>query len=89
MLSDEVLNKVVERLARRMEQANTYIIEQIGKSVKKLSTLTPSKAHELVQILKYGGDYDKIVKDDTEKSWITSRFSRLTNVKTVAEYEAE
>lgn len=29
-----------------------------------------------------------IVKNDTEKTWITSKFSRLTNVKTVAEYEA-
>lgn len=29
-----------------------------------------------------------IVKGDTEKTWITSNFSRLTNVKTVAEYEA-
>ena len=62
MLTDEVLDKVVERLARRMEQANTYIIEQIGKSIKKLGTLSPTKAHELVQIMKYGGDYDKIVR---------------------------
>jgi len=30
-----------------------------------------------------------IVKDNTEKTWITSKFSRLTNVKTVAELEAE
>ena len=29
-----------------------------------------------------------IVKDTAQKTWITSRFSRLTNVKTVAEYEA-
>lgn len=28
-----------------------------------------------------------IVQDDTQKTWITSKFSRLTNVKTVAEYE--
>lgn len=28
-----------------------------------------------------------IVKDATQKQWITSKFSRLTNVKTVAEYE--
>ena len=28
-----------------------------------------------------------IVKSQTEKEWITSKFSRLTNVKTVAEYE--
>ena len=30
-----------------------------------------------------------IVKDDTVKSWITSNFTRWTNVKTVAEYEAQ
>ena len=29
-----------------------------------------------------------IVKDNTAKEWITSRFTTLTNVKTVAEYEA-
>ena len=28
-----------------------------------------------------------IVKDNTAKTWITSKFSRLTNVKTVEEYE--
>jgi surface protein len=30
-----------------------------------------------------------IVKDQTQKNWITTNFSRLTNVKTVEEYEAE
>lgn len=30
-----------------------------------------------------------IVADDTSKTWITSKFTWLTNVKTVAEYEAE
>lgn len=30
-----------------------------------------------------------IVKDDTEKAWMNSKFSRMTNVKTVAEYEAQ
>ena len=29
-----------------------------------------------------------IVKDDTQKEWITSKFTTLTNVKTVAELEA-
>ena len=62
MLSDEVIEKVIERLVNRIEQGNEYVLEQIGKSIKKIGTLTPSKAQELVQILKYGGDYDKIVK---------------------------
>ena len=30
-----------------------------------------------------------IVKNDTVKNWLLSKFSNLTNVKTVAEYEAE
>lgn len=34
-------------------------------------------------------DCEIIVKDDTEKTWINTKFPRLTNVKTVAEYEAE
>lgn len=34
-------------------------------------------------------DCEIIVKDDTQKAWITSKFTSLTNVKTVAEYEAE
>lgn len=30
-----------------------------------------------------------IVKDNVEKAWLNSHFSRMTNVKTVAEYEAQ
>ena len=62
MLNEELIDKVVERLARRIEQGNEYVLQEIGKSVKKIGTLSPSKAQELAQILKYGGDYDKIVK---------------------------
>ena len=32
-------------------------------------------------------DCEIIVADQTQKDWVTSHFSRLTNVKTVAEYE--
>ncbi len=34
-------------------------------------------------------DCEIIVADATQKAWVTTNFSRLTNVKTVAEYEAE
>ena len=34
-------------------------------------------------------DCEIIVKDDTAKTWITEKFTTLTNVKTVAEKEAE
>lgn len=62
MLSDEVIEKVTERLVNRIEQANTYVLKEIGKSINKIGTLTPTKAQELAQILKYGGDYNKITK---------------------------
>ena len=62
MLSDEVIDKVIERLVRRIEIGNEYVLKEIGKSIKKIGTLSPSKAHQLVQILRYGGDYDKIVR---------------------------
>ena len=63
MLSDEVLEKVVERLTNRIEQANLYVLKEIGRSINQIGTFNPSKAHQLVQMLKYGGDYNKIVKE--------------------------
>lgn len=62
MLSEEVIEKVIERLTRRIEQGNTYVLEQIGKSIKQIGTLSPSQAQQLYQIMRYGGDYDKIIK---------------------------
>ena len=77
MLSDEILNKVIERITRRIEQGNTYVLEQIGKSIKQIGTLSPSKAQQLGQLIKYGGDYDKI----------TNKLAEITklNVKDIKE----
>lgn len=61
MLNEQVIDKVIERLVNRIEEGNTYTLKKIGESIKKIGTLSPSKAQELVQVLKYGGDYDKIV----------------------------
>lgn len=61
MLNEQVIDKVIERLVNRIEEGNTYTLKKIGESIKKIGTLSPSKAQELVQMLKYGGDYDKIV----------------------------
>lgn len=66
MLSEEVIEKVIERLTRRIEQGNTYVLQKIGESIKKIGTLSPSQAQQLYQIIRYGGDYDKIIKKLTE-----------------------
>lgn len=62
MINDELIDKVNERLIRRIEQGNEYVLQQIGKTLKKIKTLKPSDAQKVANILKYGGDYEKIVK---------------------------
>ena len=63
MINEEQIELLVERLIDRVEKANTYFLKGIGSSIKKIGKLSPSKAHELVQILKYGGNYDDIIKE--------------------------
>ena len=62
MIDERLIDKLVERLVDRIEEANTYTLQKIGESINKISTLSPSKAQQLGQILKYGGNYDKIVE---------------------------
>lgn len=62
MLSDEVINKVIERITTRIEETNTNIIKKMAESVAKFRTLTPSQAQKLAQIMRYGGDYEKIAQ---------------------------
>ena len=62
MLSEEVIDKVVERVVNRIEQGNTYVLKKIGESIKKIGTLNATSSQQLYQLIRYGGDYDKIVK---------------------------
>lgn len=61
MLSEEVLDKVVERLTNRIEQGNEYILTKIGKKIDEIGKLKPSEAQQLEQMIRYGGDYQKIL----------------------------
>lgn len=63
MISEEQIELLVERLLNRIEEANTYFLMKMGSSIKKIRELTPSQAQELVQILKYGGSYEDIVRE--------------------------
>ena len=62
MIKGEMVDKLTERLVRRIDKANAYILQQIGESIKRIGTLSPTKAQQLVQILKYGGKYEEILK---------------------------
>lgn len=53
MLSQEVEERLSEHLVNRIEEANSYILKKIGEVIKQISTLTPSQAYQIQQILKY------------------------------------
>lgn len=63
MINEKQIELLVERLVRRVEEANTYFLMKMGSSIKKIRELTPSQAQQLVQILKYGGNYEDIIKE--------------------------
>lgn len=62
MIDERIIDKLVERLVSRIEEGNSYTLQKIGESIKQIGALSPSKAQQLGQILKYGGNYDSIVK---------------------------
>lgn len=63
MITEEQIEALVERLINRIEEANTYFLMKIGASVGKIRELTPTQAQQLVQILKYNGNYEDIIKE--------------------------
>ena len=63
MLRQEIEEQLAERLVDRIEEANGNILKKIGEAIKKISTLSPSQAYQVSQILKYGGSYEEIAKE--------------------------
>lgn len=77
MLNDEIINVLSERLVQRTTNLNTYILKQIGETIKKIGELTPTKARQLENVLKYGGSFEKITKE----------IARITNLNVKDIYE--
>ena len=63
MINERQLELLTERLVRRIEEANVYFLKKIGVSVAKIKELTPTQAQQLVNILKYGGNYEDIINE--------------------------
>lgn len=61
-MNEREIELIAERLINRIEQANTYFLTEIGKSVSKIRELKPSDAYKLANILKYGEKYNDIVR---------------------------
>lgn len=62
-ITQEQIDKIIERLNERVNKANTVFLKKIGKSLDEIRKLTPTEAHQLAQILKYGDSYDKVIKE--------------------------
>ena len=63
MLSQETEEQLAGYLVERIEKVNTLIIKKIGEAIKQVSTLTPSEAYRIGQMLKYGGSYETIARE--------------------------
>lgn len=68
MITEEQIDLIVERFIRRIEQANTQFLMSIGDSIKQIKQLTPTQAQQLVQILKYGGNYENIIREISKRT---------------------
>ena len=66
-LQEEVL---ITRLIERIENGNTFILKKIGNAIKEIKKLTPTQAHQLEQMIKYGASYQTIIE----------RLSKITNL---------
>lgn len=61
-MNDKQVQLIIERLLQRVQKSNELFLTNIGNNLKKIKKLKPSEARQLIQILKYGGNYDDIVK---------------------------
>lgn len=69
-MNEKTIELLTERLVSRINKANEFFLIKIGESIKKIRELTPTQAQQLVQILKYGNNYQEIINE----------ISRLTNL---------
>lgn len=76
MLSQEVIETLSEILVKRAEEVNTYTLKTIAKQLKKIKDfkdLRPTEINKLVNLLKYGGDYNKIEKQLAKMSKLNQK----------------
>ena len=62
-ITEEQTEQIINKLIERIEQANTTFLKSIGSSIKEIKKLKPSEAQKLIQILKYGGNYEDIIRE--------------------------
>lgn len=72
-MDERQIELLTERLVERINQSNTYFLINLGKMIKQIKQLTPTEAERLVQILKYGGNYNEIIRQLEKYSNLTKK----------------
>ena len=62
-ISDAQLDRLTEIMNKKIYKANERFLKEIGITVRDLKKLTPTKAHQLIQMLRYGGKVDTIIDE--------------------------
>lgn len=73
MPNEQIQEKMVEKIIDLFEELNVEILENVGKNINKIGKLSPSKAHQLVQQLMYGEDYNKIIRKLTKVTGLSKK----------------
>lgn len=76
MLSQEVIEQLSDIFVKRVNKVNTFTLKTIArqlKAIKNIKDLRPTEVNKLVNLLKYGGDYNKIEKQLAKMSNLNKR----------------
>jgi hypothetical protein len=62
MLNEHQQELMTERIIKRVQELDEFILTTIGNRVKQIGTLRQTELHQIKQMLKYGKDLDEIKK---------------------------
>lgn len=62
MLTDEVLEKLIDPITQRQEKINNYVVGLIAKRIYQIGTVNASDVYKLQQMMNIGGDMELIQK---------------------------
>lgn len=63
MKDNEKLDLILERFYQRFNKYNTKVLKKIGEAIKQIGEISPSKAYQLGQQLKYGVELDNLLNE--------------------------
>ena len=63
MKDNEKLDLILERFYQRFNKYNTKVLKKIGEAIKQIGEVSPSKAYQLGQQLKYGVELDNLLNE--------------------------